>query len=225
MQVTAIVVAAGKGKRFGQGLSKPLALLDHRPLVIYSLRVLSKHPAVSEIVVVANRGNRSAIVDAIKKYRIRKVKSVVLGGARRQDSVANGLKAGSASAEFVLIHDAARPFIDRQMVTRAIEGACKYGAAIAAIPVKSTIKSVKRGMIAGTVCRDTLWEAQTPQVFRRSLISKVYAVKSAVAATDDAFLIERLGRKVAVVEGSDVNLKITTKSDLLIAEGIIRVWR
>ena len=148
---------------------------------------------------------------------------VVDGGAERSDSVMKGLSRVKADIDFICIHDAARPCIVDEWITKVFDAASKKDAAILAIPVSSTLKRVSGDQtIAETVSREGLWEAQTPQVFRRQLLLDAYAKRGDFRATDDAQLVERIGQKVAVVTGSLMNLKITTKEDLRLAEQTLK---
>lgn len=221
-RVTAIVVAAGKGLRLKKKTSKPLVAINSKPIIFYCLNTLSHHPAVKEIIVVANKENLKNIARKISRYRIKKIKQIVLGGLRRQNSVENGLKAIDAQTDLVLIHDGARPFINQRMISAAIKEAKKNGAAIVGVPVKATVKKVKNLAVEKTIDRDGLWEVQTPQVFKRDLILKAYKKFGDTDATDDALLVEKLGVKVSVVAGSYTNIKITTPEDLAIAKEIAR---
>ncbi len=225
MQVFAIVVAAGRGRRFKSKTPKPLIRLGGKPIIIYSLRALSAHPSIKEIIVVANSLSIRRVTAAIKQYKINKVKAVVLGGARRQDSVYNGLKAVPGQADLVLIHDGARPFIDAEILSSVIKAAGSCGAAIAGVPVKATIKKVSaESIVEKTIDREDLWEIQTPQVFKRDLILSAYRKFGDVKATDDAMLVEKMGGKVNMVLGPAHNIKITTPEDLAIAEAILK-WK
>jgi len=224
--VSAIIVAAGKGRRFGHKLSKAVLRLNSRPVIAYSLAVLNAHPQIKEIIVVGNPGNIRALRNIIQQQRAAKDVKIVLGGKERRDSVANGLKAIGPQADLILIHDAARPFITKGLVSSVIKEARKAGAAIAAVPVKATIKKVKNGsVVEKTLDRGKLWEIQTPQVFKKDLILKAYKKFKRIPATDDAMLVERLGAKVSVVLGSYSNIKITTPEDLIIAKGIAGSWK
>ena len=216
--LSAIILAAGQGRRLKAALPKPLIKIGKLPVIIYSLNTLNKHPQINEIIVVVNAKNQRAIIRLARKYSFKKIKSFVLGGRRRQDSVHNGLKMVSEHSDWVLIHDSARPFIDRRDITRVIAAAKNTGAAILAVRPKATIKfSQKNNMVKHTLDRDTLWEAQTPQVFKKELIMQAYKKYSAAKVTDDASLIEKLGKKVQLVQGSYENIKITTGEDLLFA--------
>ena len=227
---SAIVLAAGEGVRFKSKISKSLIEVNSKPVIIYCLNTLSKHPFIRDIVVVANPGNLKDIISKIKEYQIRKIKDVVLGGRLRQHSVINGLKAINPKTELVLIHDGVRPFIDQAMVSSVIKAAKMCGAAIVGVPVKATIKEAHgswlmahgSSIVKKTLRRDKLWEIQTPQVFQKELILKAYKRFGDREVTDDAALVEKLGTKVKIVMGSYFNIKITTPEDLIIAEAILK---
>jgi 2-C-methyl-D-erythritol 4-phosphate cytidylyltransferase len=223
MYVTAIVLAAGKGLRSKSKLPKPLIKINSKPVIICCLEILSLHPYIKDIILVVNSGNSKEIIKKLECYRIKKIKRVVLGGARRQDSVGNGLSAIDTRTDLVLIHDSVRPFIDKETISRVIKEAEKSGAAIVGVPVKATIKEVtSRYIIKRTLPREKLWEAQTPQVFRKDLILRAYGKFKDTDVTDDASLVEKLGLKVAVIPGSYNNIKITTPEDLILAEAIAK---
>lgn len=236
MYISAIVLAAGKGLRLKAKTSKPLIIVSSKPLIIYSLSVLNRHPWIKNIIIVVNSLNQKDIANKVEKYKITKSKTIILGGEERQDSVQNGLKTIDARTDFVLIHDAARPFITPSCISSVIKEAEKSGAAILAVPVKATIKRVtgygirdtdKKNnfgthLVSETLDRNSLWEAQTPQVFRKDLILKAYEKFAGLKATDDAMLVEKMGKKVTVVMGSYNNIKITTSEDLIFAEAILR---
>jgi len=216
--VSAILLAAGSGKRLKMPMPKPLVKAGSQPIIIHSLKALDRHPAINEIIIVASITNRKAIAAAIKKHSFKKIKAICFGGRRRQDSVRNGLKEVSLASRWILIHDSARPFIGRKFISEVISAAKKTGAAIIGVPVKSTIKSVKtESFVDKTISRSNLWEIQTPQVFKKELIADAYRKYSKGNVTDDASLVEKSGRAVKVVMGSYKNIKITTREDLLFA--------
>lgn len=222
---SAIVLAAGRGKRFASGVSKPLVKIGSQPLIIYCLKALGEHPSIKDIVVVVNTENKEAVVSQIARYRIAKISAVVIGGVLRQDSVRCGLKAIGADTDLVLIHDAARPFIDKGRITSVITQAKSTGAATLGVPVKATIKQARGKFVVRTLDRDSLWEIQTPQVFRKGLILEAYRkFAGLLEVTDDAMLVEKLGVKVSIALGSYYNIKITTPEDLVLAQGIARKW-
>ena len=219
--LSAIILAAGQGLRLKTIEPKPLVKIGKFPAIIYSLKSLNRHPDIDEIIVVISAGNQKAVVQALRKHSFKKIKAFVLGGKRRQDSVYNGLKAVNINTNWVLIHDSARPFINQKSITKVILAAKKTGAAILGVPVKATIKSIKsKGIVERTLDRSNLWEIQTPQVFKKELIFKAYKESSKMQVTDDASLVEKLGKKVKLVSGSYENIKITTPEDLLFAQAI-----
>lgn len=221
MYLTAIVLAAGRGLRFRSRVSKPLAEINSRPILIYCLKRLSRHPLVRDIVVVANPRNLRAITGEINRFHVAKVKAIVLGGEERRDSVRRGLEALGPGADMVLVHDAVRPFITDKLISAVIRQAARSGAAIVGVPVKPTIKRVTaKFTVKETIPRKDLWEIQTPQVFKRKLIVQAYRKFGFTESTDDAMLVERLGAKVSVVPGTYDNIKITTPDDMVIARAI-----
>ncbi len=224
MYVTAVVLAAGIGLRFKSKIPKPLAKINSTPVIINCLKVLNKHPWIKDIHLVVNAQNRKKFIAKIREYRIKKIRSIIKGGRRRQDSVSNGLKGLDARTDLVLIHDSARPFIETKTVSLLIKEAKRYGAAIVGVPVKATIKKVlaegRNFKVSQTLDRDSLWEIQTPQVFKKDLILEAYRRYKKISVTDDASLVERLGVMPCVVEGSCFNIKITTPEDLVIARAI-----
>jgi 2-C-methyl-D-erythritol 4-phosphate cytidylyltransferase len=226
MFVSAILLAAGKGERLKSRIPKPLVRLNGKPIISYSLKVFAAHPEIKEIIVVVNKSNLGRI---IKNISLKKIRRIVKGGLRRQDSVYNGLKAVDSRSDLVLIHDSARPFIDRKMVSRVIREARHYGAAIVGVPLVPTVKRVKRqGLrvkVEKTLERENLWEVQTPQVFRRELLLKAYKKFKNYLVTDDAMLVEKSGARVAMVNGSYANIKITTPEDLVIAAALAKRWK
>ena len=221
--LSAIVLAAGVGNRLNSKISKPLVRINNIAIIIYSLKVLNKNKNISEIIIVVNPNNQKQIKQALKKHSLKKIKSFVLGGVRRQDSVFNGLKDVSVNTDLVLIHDAARPFLTGQLVDRVILAAKNFGAAILGVVPKATIKCVKRdNFVALTLARSKLWEVQTPQVFKKELLLRAYKKYAGLEVTDDASLIEKMGAPIKIVAGSYENIKITTAEDLLWAKLIAK---
>jgi len=220
--VTAIALAAGRGERLKSKVPKLLAKIGSKPVIIHTLEALSRNPSIKDIILVANAKNLREMTAWVKRYHIRKISSVVEGGARRQDSLGNGLKAVDSRTDLVLIHDAARPFIGKNLIDSVINVAKKSGAAITGVPVKATIKKAFGKVVDKTIERKNLWEIQTPQVFKKDLILKAYKKFGKIDVTDDAMLVEKLGGKVNIVEGSYSNIKITTPEDLVLAEAIAK---
>jgi 2-C-methyl-D-erythritol 4-phosphate cytidylyltransferase len=220
----AIVVAAGPGSRLGAPVPKAFVELGGVPLVVRSLRAMLAVPAIGSAVVVVpvDCGDRAcATLDTYGPWRC--AVHVVIGGAERQASVRHGL-AAVAEADLIVIHDAARPFVSVAAVEAAIAAAAVHGAAVVSTPATDTIKQVAAdGRIEHTPPRQSLWLAQTPQVFRSALIRAAHDQAAAAVsdATDDAMLVERLGAPVYVVPGNAENRKITTAEDLRWAEWLL----
>jgi 2-C-methyl-D-erythritol 4-phosphate cytidylyltransferase len=224
VKITALVPAAGLGARMNLDLAKPLLEIKRKPIIIYTLETLHAHPLIDEIVLIFNKEALEKARAMVKAYRLTKVARVIAGGTTRKESVRNGLEVVDSKTGFVLIHDGVRPFVDEGSVTRVIEEAKETGAAVLGVPVKPTIKEVDgQLMVERTLKRDHLWEIQTPQVFERELIQKAYLRQSKYAVSDDASLVELMGKKVKVVMGSYFNIKITTQEDLVFAEAIASI--
>jgi 2-C-methyl-D-erythritol 4-phosphate cytidylyltransferase len=216
--ISVIVVAAGKSKRFQARIRKPYFLLKDKPLLRYCLDVFRSIPAVKEIVIAINPKDikrTEKIIREIKNCSI--LIKTVIGGARRSDSVFNVLCSVDNKTEIVLVHDAARPFVNRNDVIKLIKKVRKTGAAILATPVTDTIKRVGRqNEIKETITpRDSLWAAQTPQGFSKDILLRAYRlIGQSGNYTDDAQLVEKLSIPVSIVPGSEGNIKITTKADI-----------
>lgn len=247
-RTAAVVLAGGRGSRMKSQVPKQYIDLCGRPLIYYALKAFEDSSVIDEIVLVAGRGEAERVRRGIvEKYGFSKVAAVTEGGAERYDSVNAGLAclaggAVSASggeravsvsmADYVLIHDGARPLVDQDIIARCADGAEKWGACVAAVPVKDTIKVAGGdGFAAETPNRSTLWAVQTPQAFSLSLIRSAYGVLMASeenrrGITDDAMVAERfLGAKVRLVEGSYSNIKVTTPEDIAVAEALLRMRR
>jgi 2-C-methyl-D-erythritol 4-phosphate cytidylyltransferase/2-C-methyl-D-erythritol 2,4-cyclodiphosphate synthase len=217
-----VVVAAGSSTRMG-GLDKIFAPLRGTPVLAWSLRCFEADERVVAVVVVVSEANVAAAKELAAGADLRKVAAVVKGGARRQDSVRAGLEALLSSTKgyrHVAVHDGARPFVDQDMIGRGLTAVKQSGAAVAAVRVKDTIKTVGPDLVVtATPERSTLWSVQTPQVFRADLIYVAHR-RVTQEVTDDASMVELTGGKVAVFDGHPENIKITTPEDLLLAEVI-----
>jgi len=214
-KAAAIIVAAGAGERFGK-TDKMFTPLKDKPVLAHTVGVFEASAAVDSIVVVVQSDKLLKCQILGKEQGWRKVRSIRPGGKRRQDSVSNGL-AGLGEADWVLIHDGARPLVTGDIIARGLEAARETGAAIAAMPVRDTIKLAEADLtIMGTPPRGNLWAAQTPQVFRRDIITRAHA-GTVPEVSDDAALVERLAVRVKLFPGSYDNIKITTPEDLLLA--------
>lgn len=218
-QVAAVIVAAGASERMG-GQDKIFTQLCGRPLLSWSLDVFQSCPGIDRIVLVVSEKRLELAQELVAGGDWPKVKAVCTGGKRRRDSVAQGLSR-AAGCQWVAIHDGARPLVSSQIIEAGLEAARECGAAVAAVPVKDTIKAVGRdSLIKGTPPRQSLWLAQTPQIFRMDIIEEAHR-RVEGEATDDASLVEQLGYPVKVYMGSYENLKVTTPEDIVLAEAYL----
>lgn len=231
MRVTAIIAAGGAGRRMRAARPKQLLELGGRTILARSVNAFDSHPSVSDLVVVVPPDLLPRDAQTYIGATVRPL-TIVTGGPRRQDSVANAFASVDPSSEIVLIHDAARPFVSAEIIERTIDAAAAHGAAIAALEANDTVKRVERhpygALIVETIPRDTVFLAQTPQGFRREVLADAVALgRSGVDATDEASLAERAGHPVHVVAGDPGNVKITTEDDLVAArrrlEAVARV--
>ena len=226
MKTAAIIPAGGTGKRMPGRLSKQYLLLDGTPVLVHTLRIFQCSPIIDDIFLVVPRDDIQFVIQTIvKKYGISKVRQVLPGGKERQDSVNNGLDAVGDEYDIVIIHDGVRPFISEDLVHLAVLGASREEAVTIGVPVKDTVKMVNQnGWVIETPGRDCLWLTQTPQAFKREIIKRAYriAYNDHYYGTDDASLVERIGGQVKMIPGSYDNIKITTKDDLILAEGLIK---
>lgn len=236
MKTTAIILAAGQGRRMGSDTAKQFLLLSGRPVLYYTLKNFEES-IVDEIVLVTGEGQAAYCQkEIVEAYGFSKVKKIVTGGKERYHSVAKGLDAIDDDIRdtdhYVLIHDGARPFATPEMIERGIGEVRKYDACVLGMPVKDTIKiSDEEGFAADTPKRSLVWQIQTPQIFACSLIKKAYGelllreeelLRKGIAITDDAMVVELLsGKRVRLVEGSYQNIKLTTPEDLKTAEGFL----
>lgn len=214
-----ILLAAGKSSRFhDKHYKKPFVPLEDRAVWLHSAeKFLNRNDVKQTILVISAEDREDFFAKFGANVAILGIE-VVNGGTERSDSVANALAHVKADVDFVAVHDAARPCLANEWIDAVFAAAQKTGAAILAIPVAGTLKRVTDGQtIQETVSRQNLWEAQTPQVFRRDLLLQAYARRGTSSSTDDAELVERLGHTVSIVPGSPINLKITTREDLRLA--------
>ncbi|MCK1990160.1 2-C-methyl-D-erythritol 4-phosphate cytidylyltransferase [Lysinibacillus fusiformis] len=223
MQYEVVLPAAGSGKRMGAGQNKLFLKLLKKPILIHTLEVYQQDPFCTGIWLAVKPEERIYIQELLDEYRITKVKGLPDGGAERQHSVHSCMKE-MQQVDIVLVHDAARPFITHDIIAKLVQSAHDFGAAIAGVRAKDTMKKVRNGVIEETVDRDSLWMIQTPQAFRFDLIFEAEDVAEKVGflGTDEAMLVERLGHTVHIVESSYENVKMTTQEDLLFGEAILR---
>jgi 2-C-methyl-D-erythritol 4-phosphate cytidylyltransferase / 2-C-methyl-D-erythritol 2,4-cyclodiphosphate synthase len=219
MHVTAIIAAAGEGRRLGAALPKQLLDIGGRSILERSVTAFARHERIDDVIVVLPASLAANPPAWMKTPHLAAAIRIVTGGARRQDSVASAFDRVAPGSDVVLVHDAARPFVSRELISRAIDAASAHGAAIVALPVRDTVKRVDVSgngpVIAGTIPRESVYLAQTPQAFRREVLSAAVALgRSGVDATDEAMLAEQAGHRVHIVEGDPANVKITTTDDL-----------
>lgn len=224
--VSAIILAAGKSERMDRkDVTKQLIEIDKKPVVVHTLLAFEKSEMVNEIIVVAAKNELHLYKEFKKKYDISKLKLAVEGGASRAESAAKGFRKISQNSKFVAIHDAARCLITTSDIDRVLTETFRTGAAIAAKKAIDTIKKADAcGFITETIDRSSLWLAQTPQAFKKSIYEVALAknTESSVAITDDAMLVEQAGFRIKIVECESNNLKITTENDLKIAQELIQ---
>jgi 2-C-methyl-D-erythritol 4-phosphate cytidylyltransferase len=226
MKATAIIVAAGLGKRMGGTTPKQFHNLLGQPLLAHTLLPFESIQEISEIIVLLPGGwEERCRHEIVEKYGFKKISKLISGGKERQDSVYRGLKETSAKSELVLIHDGVRPLVTKVMIEASLGTASAHGAAVVAIPLADTLKKVVSGhLIKETLKREGFWLAQTPQTFRREIILKAFetALSDGFYGTDDSALVERAGFEVRVVPGAVTNLKVTTPEDFKVAELLLR---
>jgi 2-C-methyl-D-erythritol 4-phosphate cytidylyltransferase len=222
MRASGIIVAAGTGNRLGLGEPKAFVKVGGRTMLAWSLAALSGVTDVVEAVIAVPPGFENAARTEANHSPLDIPVKITPGGSERQHSVRIALALTNAESEVVVIHDAARPFAPARLFEACLAAAERSGGALAAIAVADTLKRAERGLVSATVARAGLWQAQTPQAFRRALLVSAHerALREGVSATDDADLVERLGGRVEIVEGSALNLKITTPDDLRMAEAL-----
>jgi 2-C-methyl-D-erythritol 4-phosphate cytidylyltransferase len=217
-----IIVAAGKGNRFGG--TKQFFLLDGKPVVLHTIEVFERARCIDQIILVINEHKIKYLETLIELNNIKKIRAIVAGGKERQDSVWNGLEVLPEKVKgFVAIHDGVRPLLETKMLAQGLALCRTYKAVMCALPVNDTIKEVKDGMTR-IIDRSNLYLIQTPQFYDIELIKKAYqkALKDKFNATDDSTLVERLGVKLQILPGSSTNIKITNRDDLKLVEKIIK---
>ena len=220
----AIIAAAGAGTRMASDRPKQFLLLAGTPVIFHTLKVFEQCDSIDEVIVVLPAEESAGFLSLAGKFGVRKLARVVPGGVTRADSVKRGLMAiRSATAEIVAVHDGVRPFVTAEEIDATVAAAKAEGAAILVAPVTDTIKQVADEAVVKTLDRGTLRRALTPQCFRYDLLREAYqhADVNDPSLTDESALVEQLGKRVSIVEGSARNIKITTAEDLAIAEAIL----
>ncbi|WP_067842553.1 2-C-methyl-D-erythritol 4-phosphate cytidylyltransferase [Amphibacillus sediminis] len=221
-----IVLAAGQGKRMQTDQNKQFLLIDDKPIIIHTLNIYERDPNCTSIILVIRAEEKVKIKNLLQQYSWSTPIELICGGPERQDSVYCGLQAINNQQQLVFIHDGARPFVKQAKLNELGEAAMRVGAAILAVPVKDTIKQSINDELK-TLDRTQLYAAQTPQAFHYTLISKAHEIakRDHYYGTDDASLIERLGQRVELINGHDLNIKITTPEDLEFAQFIMGQWK
>jgi len=227
MRVSALIPAAGMGKRMGAGINKQYLLLAGRPILAHTLAVFEQAPFVDQVYLIVPEDEIPFCREnVVERYGFAKVRRIVAGGSERQHSVLNGLRAMESPHpdDVVVIHDGVRPFVPLPVLESSVETARLHDGALVAVPVKDTVKVVKDGTVVETPPRESLWLAQTPQTFRYGVIRDAHerAAAEGWLGTDDASLLERLGMSVRIVAGDYGNFKITTPEDLILAEAFLK---
>lgn len=218
---SAVIVAAGQSTRMG-GVSKQMLTVGGIPVIARTLLAFERAKSIKNIVVVTRESDILAFQMVAQKYMISKLTDIIVGGANRQESVKNGINRLESDTEYVLIHDGARPLISVELIDRVAENCKQYGATSCAVSVKDTIKEVRDGLITKTIDRSNLYAMQTPQAFPYSQYREcINSIDDLSVYTDDCAVAEGSGVSIRIIDGDYNNIKITTKEDIAIAEGIL----
>jgi 2-C-methyl-D-erythritol 4-phosphate cytidylyltransferase len=221
--VIAIIAAAGWGRRLGFNEGKQFIQIVGKPLLLHTLLAFEQALTIDGMIIVTNEQQITLCQDLIKEAGLTRVQAVIAGGERRQDSVRNGLEACPGNTTVCVVHDGARPLVTPDLIDKAVEALEDYDGIVPGLPAKDTLKQVIKGQIKVTLDRSIIWQIQTPQVFPYSVLIKAYekASQDEFYGTDDAVLVERIGGKVKVIPGSEENIKVTTLTDLSLAEFLL----
>jgi 2-C-methyl-D-erythritol 4-phosphate cytidylyltransferase len=223
MKVGAIIAAAGSGRRMKTDRPKQLLALNGIPILVHTIRKFDACKVVDYVIVTAPREAVDEITNLVKSAGFKKSVVVIEGGERRQDSVSRGLQKLQPGTDIVAVHDGVRPFVPVEDIENVVEQAKVSGAAILGVPIVETVKHAKREFVESTLTREHLVLAQTPQVFRTDILKRAFelAAKDEYYGTDESSLVERLGNPVAIVRGSERNIKITRPNDLTLARAFL----
>jgi 2-C-methyl-D-erythritol 4-phosphate cytidylyltransferase len=222
MKITAIIAAAGLGERFGE--KKQLKLLNGRPLLFHTIQPFIKSELISEILVVVPKEDVIQVSREFKSTLTSKKIEVISGGKTRQESVNNGLKISDKESELICVHDGVRPFVTLSLIEKVIKTSMEHDGAILAAPSSDTIKRIMGDQILETLPRETIWRAQTPQVFSKAALEEAIqiAIDENLEGTDESSILEKIGYQIGFIEGSPLNIKITTKEDWIFAKAIYK---
>ncbi|MHA6259164.1 2-C-methyl-D-erythritol 4-phosphate cytidylyltransferase [Sporosarcina sp. CAU 1771] len=223
MEYTVIMPAAGSGQRMGAGQNKLFLELGEKPILIHTLDVFERDPACKGVLLAVKIEEREEMQAMLDQFGITRVLGLIEGGSERQYSVAACIKAYNGGG-IVLVHDAARPFVPRSIIRELVQTAHEFGAAIAGVRAKDTMKFASDGVIEETVDREKLWIVQTPQAFRFDVLQNASnrAIENGFLGTDESMLVERLGHSVRIVESTYDNVKMTTQEDLVFGEILLK---
>ena len=223
MKVGAIIAAAGFGRRMKTDRPKQLLVLNGTPILLHTVRKFDSCSAIDYIIVTAPRESVDEVRELVQSAGFRKSVTVIEGGERRQDSVAMGLQQLQPGTDIVAVHDGVRPFVSIEEIEKVVRQAAETGAAILGVPIVDTVKQAEREFVESTLTREHLILAQTPQVFRTAILKQAFdrAAKDEYYGTDESSLVERLGIAVAIVRGSERNIKITRPGDLTLARAFL----
>ena len=221
----AIIAAAGSGKRMDENTSKNFLPLLGKPIVYYALKAFNDCDSINQIIVVVQKNDFKKINEIKNQYKFNKIKNIIAGGKERQDSVYNGLMSirNAKNDDIIAVHNGSNPLARENEITECINAARQYGAAVCCFPLKDTIKKIKNNFVEKTIDRQNIHQMQTPQAIRYDLFVSGFKniKKNKIKVTDDVSVVESLGKKARIVPCSYENIKITTKDDLKIAEGIL----
>jgi 2-C-methyl-D-erythritol 4-phosphate cytidylyltransferase len=227
LKVSVIVAAAGWSRRFGGGVKKQFQPLGEKPIIVHSIERFEEFSSVGEIILVVPEDSINYChKEVVEKFRFKKITKIISGGQERQHSVKRGFNSVSNETDVVVIHDGVRPFVTVKLIEEVIKEALESGGAIAAIPIKDTVKkSSSENYVERTLSREFLYLAQTPQAFRYNILKRAYekAEKDGFLGTDESSVVERLGVQVKLVQGSQMNIKITTEEDLFLAKSFCKL--
>jgi 2-C-methyl-D-erythritol 4-phosphate cytidylyltransferase len=225
-KVTVLVPAAGMGRRMGKAVAKQFLPLGGKPLLAHTLLAFQRSPEIDEIIpILSSEDMETCLQNVIEPNHLTKVKTLVVGGRERQDSVYNGIRKLDQDVQVVLVHDGVRPFVTQAMIAQCVDHARRGECVAVGVPLKDTVKEVDdRGIVQATLERSRLWAVQTPQAFPAGILRQAYeeAYAKRLSGTDDATLVERAGHRVRIIRGSYENIKITTPEDLVLAGEILK---
>jgi len=223
MKVGAIIAAAGFGRRMKTDRPKQLLTLNGTPILVHTIRKFEACNVIDYVIVTAPRESLDEVRELVKSAGFKKAIGVIEGGERRQDSVRMGLEHLQSGTEIVAVHDGVRPFVSTQEIENVVAQAGRIGAAILGVPIVDTVKQAEKDFVESTLTREHLLLAQTPQAFRIDILKEAFdhATRDEYYGTDESSLVERMGHPVAIVRGSERNIKITRPSDLTLARALL----